>query len=210
MTAYRFYRNEATRSSLLRAVGEDGNDSAWARFFDTYAGYVFAIARKRGLQGTDADEIVQTVFLELQKKGGLSGYDREKGAFHTWLAGLTIWRVKDLFRKRATEAQKVTCSPGEELDGRFQASRNQIDELFEEEWREAVRQKALFKLREQVNPVHFSIFHALCFEEIDSEAVGKIYGVTRNNLYQIRSRMKIAFRKLLEEAAKEMDAPDLP
>lgn len=206
---YKPYRNEATRSSLLQAVSQDGNEQAWSRFFDTYAGYVFAIARKRGLQETDADEIVQTIFLSLHKDGGVPGYDRERGRFHSYLAALTIWRIKDLFRKRASELKNVTSVPGADLE-RNSDGGSSIEEIFDEEWREAVRLKALAVFQTKVNPLHFSIFHALFFEGIDAGAVMKIYGVTRNNLYQIRSRTRMTFKKVLEEAEHEMDAPEIP
>lgn len=207
---YKTYRNESTRLSLLQAVGKGGDEAAWARFFDTYAGYVFAIARRRGLQETDADEIVQSVFLSLQKKGKLDGYDPKKGAFHSWLAGLTVWRINDLFRKRAAESRKVTNTSEEDLPFHASASMNPVEEIFEEEWRETVRQMTLLRLREKINPVHFSIFHALFFEELDMGVVMQIYGVSRNNLYQIRSRTRAAFGRLLKEVTREMEAPAFP
>jgi DNA-directed RNA polymerase specialized sigma24 family protein len=83
---YASYRNESTRSSILAGVKDPGDAAAWARFFDTYAGYVFGIARHRGLPEPDADEIVQQVMAELVHGNALSRYDRSRGAFHLWLA----------------------------------------------------------------------------------------------------------------------------
>ena len=77
---YKPYKNEETRTSILNGV-RTGAEEAWGRFFDTYAGYVFAIATHAGLVGSDADEIVQTVFTELSRPGGFDGYERGKGSF---------------------------------------------------------------------------------------------------------------------------------
>ncbi|MBR6023213.1 MAG: hypothetical protein IK066_12440, partial [Kiritimatiellae bacterium] len=76
---YRPYRNEETRSSILAGVTGTAGEAAWARFFDTYAGYVFGIARRRGLTESDADEIVQLVMRELVHGQALARYDRTKG-----------------------------------------------------------------------------------------------------------------------------------
>ena len=47
---YRSYHDATTRSSVLAAVKDTGDAAAWARFFDLYAGFVFAIARSKGLK----------------------------------------------------------------------------------------------------------------------------------------------------------------
>ena len=65
---YRSYHDATTRSSVLAAVRDTGDAAAWARFFDLYAGFVFAIARSKGLASEDADDIVQGVFSELARK----------------------------------------------------------------------------------------------------------------------------------------------
>ncbi len=40
--------------------------------------------------------------------------------------------------------------------------------------------------------------------------VMRLYRVTRDNLYQIRKRLKAAFSKFLEEAMKDLDSPMPP
>ena len=41
---YQHFNNETTRSSVLKAVADTGNEAAWARLFDLYADFVFSIA----------------------------------------------------------------------------------------------------------------------------------------------------------------------
>ena len=65
---YRHFNNETTRSSVIRAVADTENEAAWQRLFDLYAGFVFSIARSKGLNDADADDIVQTVFERLMRR----------------------------------------------------------------------------------------------------------------------------------------------
>ena len=95
---YRHFNNETTRSSVIKAVADTGNDAAWARFFDLYAGFVFSIARSKGLKEEDADDIVQIVFADLARTIPTFKYDRAKGKFRSYLIGLVHWRVKDKLR----------------------------------------------------------------------------------------------------------------
>ena len=54
---YRHFNNESTRSSVIRAVADTGNQAAWQRLFDLYAGFIFSIARSKGLSEEDADKL---------------------------------------------------------------------------------------------------------------------------------------------------------
>ena len=77
---YRYFNNESTRSSVLRAVANTENEAAWQRFFDLYAGFIFSLARSKGLKPEDADDIVQIVFTDLARNLPTFQYDRLKGA----------------------------------------------------------------------------------------------------------------------------------
>ena len=92
---YRHFNNETTRSSVIRAVADTENAAAWNRLFDLYAGFVYSIARRKGLNDADADDIVQMVFADLARNLPSFKYDREKGRFRSYLAALVKWRVID-------------------------------------------------------------------------------------------------------------------
>ncbi|MBQ8571258.1 MAG: hypothetical protein IJ444_07100, partial [Kiritimatiellae bacterium] len=61
---YHTYKNEITRSSVMAGV-RDGSDAAWSRFFDLYAGFIFGIARAKGLLEQEANDIVQNVMIDV-------------------------------------------------------------------------------------------------------------------------------------------------
>lgn len=201
---YQPFKNEETRTSVLSGV-RDGSEAAWSRFFDIYAGYVYSLANQAGLIGADGDEIVQTVFIELAKPGGFDGYDRNKGAFRPWLRRRVEWRIKDEFRRRVASARndallkadmaKMASDPGAEQD---------------ELWRSAVRDEAMRRLRAEASPTHFAIFQASVIEEIPTENVMSLYHVSRDNLYQIKKRMRAMFKRLFAEASRDLDDPELP
>jgi RNA polymerase sigma-70 factor (ECF subfamily) len=201
---YQPYRNESTRSSILAGVTDTADGAAWARFFDTYAGYVFGIARHRGLAEADADEIVQQVMRELVHGRALRQYDRAKGPFHQWLAQLVAWRTSNWRRKddarRAAEARNAarTTPPGEMPP--------EVETVCEAEWRATVLDEALRRLREESNPVHYAIFHASAVENLDTDAICRLHAVNADNLYQIRRRLAARLRVLLADAERDLDS----
>ena len=134
---YRHFNNETTRSSVLRAVANTENEAAWQRLFDLYAGFVFSIARHKGLNETDADDIVQVVFADLARNLPTFKYDRAKGRFRSYLTGLVNWRVMDRLKASKRDAE-LKANFWEEAKSAATAE----DEDFEErEWQQAASRR---------------------------------------------------------------------
>ena len=203
---YRHFNNESTRSSVLRAVANTENEAAWQRLFDLYAGFVFSIARSKGLKEEDADDIVQIVFTDLARNLPTFQYDRAKGKFRSYLAGLVHWRVTDRLKagKRAMELKA-------NLLGEAQAFTTPDDEgCAEREWQAAALEEALRRIKPDVRPEHYAAFVSSAVEGQDTEAVMRLYGLSRDNLYQIRKRLTEKLRETTAAILAEMDAPDAP
>ena len=197
---YRSYHDATTRSSILAAVKDTGNEAAWTRFFDLYAGFVFAIARSKGLSSEDADDIVQGVFSELVRKMPTFEYDRAKGKFRSYLLGLINWRILDKLKADKRESERNETY-------RKEAKLVPVSEaaLIEQEWQNAAFNEALRRLQEEARPDHFAAFVESTVEGIDTETVMRLHGLTRDNLYQIRARFTAKLKTLVATIRTEMD-----
>lgn len=200
---YKPYRNEETRSSVLNGVLDKDNQAAWERFFDTYAGYVFAIARNAGLPAYAADEIVQCVMLGIVRNEGVSKYDKSLGSFRGWLTRLVKWRIADYLRK--VKAERTELLTPTQINAIEDNNSAQTEAMFESEWLSAVMIESLRRLRQEVNPQHFGIFHSSMIEELDTGAITKLYHVSRDNIYQIRRRVNARFREIITEVRRELE-----
>ena len=200
---YRCYHDATTRSSVLRAVSDTTNEAAWARFFDLYAGFVFAVARSKGLSAEDADDVVQNVFVDLARKMPTFSYDRQKGKFRSYLFELISWRVKDKLKAEWRET-KVRVSL-DEMNEEEKPAANAYMDKFEREWQAAVLNEALRRLQQQVNPDHFAAFVEKTVEGHETETVLQLHGLTRDNFYQICTRLREKLKPLLVAVRKEMD-----
>ena len=203
---YRHFNNESTRSSVLRAVANTENEAAWQRLFDLYAGFVFSIARSKGLNDADADDIVQVVFTDLARNLPTFQYDRAKGKFRAYLSGLVNWRVMDKLKVGKRDAD-LKASFWEEA----KAASSDDNGFAEREWQAAALEEALRRIKPDVNPEHYAAFVASAIEGQDTETVMRLYGISSDNLYQIRKRLTAKLRETVEQVLKEMDAPtDFP
>ena len=200
---YRHFNNESTRSSVLAAVADTGNEAAWRRFFDLYAGFVFSIARSKGLNDTDADDIVQIVFADLARNLPAFRYDREKGRFRAYLSGLTRWRINDRLRygKRDVDLKASFMEDAK-------ACMTAADEDFEErEWQAAALEEALRRMKPDVRPGHYAAFVASAIEGQDTETVARLHSISSDNLYQIRKRLTVKLRETIAQVLEDMEIP---
>ena len=198
---YRHFNNETTRSSVLRAVADTENEAAWNRLFNLYAGFVFSIARRKGLNDTDADDMVQMVFTDLARNLPTFKYDREKGRFRSYLTGLVNWRVIDRLKtlKRETELKA-------DFRKYVRSAAGKDDTFAEREWQAAATEEALRRIKPDVRPEHYAAFVASAIEGQDTEIVTKLYGISSDNLYQIRKRLTAKLRETVAEVLAEMNS----
>ena len=200
---YRRYHDATTRSSVLRAVADTGNEAAWGRFFDLYAGFVFAVARGKGLSAEDADDVVQGVFVDLTRKMPAFDYDREKGRFRSYLLKLVNWRVVDKLKSGKREADLMTVY--QKRRAISDVSADSAADAAEREWQSNALNVALDRLRAEVRPDHFAVFVESTVEGLDTETVMRLHGLSRDNLYQIRNRLTARLKPLVAAVLKELD-----
>lgn len=202
---YRHFNNETTRSSVIRAVADTENAAAWNRLFDLYAGFVYSIARRKGLNDADADDIVQMVFADLARNLPSFKYDREKGRFRPYLAALVKWRVID----RLKAVRRDADLKADFMEEAKSAATNEDEDFEEREWQSAAMEETLRRIKPEVRPEHYAAFVASAVEGQDTDVVTKLYGISRDSLYQIRKRLTVKLREKLAEVRAEMDAPSI-
>ena len=202
---YRHFNNETTRSSVIRAVADTENAAAWNRLFDLYAGFVYSIVRRKGLNDADADDIVQMVFADLARNLPSFKYDQEKGRFRPYLAALVKWRVID----RLKAVRRDADLKADFMEEAKSAATTEDEDFEEREWQSAAMEETLRRIKPEVRPEHYAAFVASAVEGQDTDVVTKLYGISRDSLYQIRKRLTVKLREKLAEVRAEMDAPSI-
>src|SRR5579862_8827370 len=74
-----------TRASLLFRLRDARDERAWSEFMAIYAPFVKRLARQRGLQDADADDLSQEVFRTVARAIERQMYDPDRGSFRGWL-----------------------------------------------------------------------------------------------------------------------------
>src|SRR5262245_18265134 len=75
-----------TRDSLLVRVADPADAGAWRELAAIYRPAVYRLARRRGLQDADADDLAQRVLVAISRKIGEWRPAAPRGSFRAWLA----------------------------------------------------------------------------------------------------------------------------
>ena len=77
-----------TRASLIGRLGDPASTEAWAEFTEIYRPLVVRVARAKGLQHADADDLAQDVFTIVSR--AVESFDpAANGSFRGWLFTIT-------------------------------------------------------------------------------------------------------------------------
>ena len=177
------------------APGEDS--AAWVRFWDTYSGAIRQFAAFKGGE-ENADDIVMTVLGKLVDVLRSGQYTPEKGRFHSYLATMIVNEVhmqhrKDLVRKSDSRIS-IDAPVGESglSVGDLLVSSEDSSEVLDEDWRQAVLKSAVDHVLNHtaLSERDRKVYQAYAIEGRDIEAVSREFGLSRNSVSQIKSRIE--------------------
>ncbi|HMP78328.1 MAG TPA: sigma-70 family RNA polymerase sigma factor [Pirellulaceae bacterium] len=92
-----------TRASLLIRLRNPRDEQAWCDFLEIYEPAILEIARRRGLQAADAQDLLQDLLARVVKKMENWDHAPDKGSFRGWLATVARNLVIDHFRNQAKQ-----------------------------------------------------------------------------------------------------------
>ena len=189
-----------TPLSLLLRLAR-GNDDDWRTFYGIYGPLVYRLARNEGLADPDADDVLARVMRSLFQRLQ-SGFqvDPDKGQFRSYVATATRHAV--VAQRRGLEAAAPSAEMTEQVpdDGPSPS-----DHLSRMERVERLR-LCLERLRESadVRPRDMQAFEAYALRGEPAERVARMYGITRERLYGLKSEMLERIRKMMSKLDIEL------
>jgi len=194
-----------TRQTLLSRLKDWQDQASWREFFDTYWRLLYGVALKAGLTEAEAQDVVQETMLAAARKMPGFTYDPAKDSFKGWLLTVTRWKIADQFRKR------------QKLPGRYGSDRGQprasdeartatieripdpagldLSLLWEREWQENLLRVALQKVKQQVNPAHYEMYHLHVIKQQPVRQVAKALRVNPARIYLAKYRISKLLRQ---------------
>ncbi len=184
----------STQPSIFSRLRANPESTEWDTFCDRCSPVVFSVAMAHGLSEPDARDAVQDVMLRLYKNMGHFRYDPARGRFRNYLYTITLNVVRAQLADRARRAKPLEPA-------QLYAVHNP-KEIWEREWRANELRAGLQAVAKEVEPKTFQAFQLFVLEEWSTEKVARFLGLSRQSVYQAKSRV---IRKLREHLADTED-----
>jgi RNA polymerase sigma-70 factor (ECF subfamily) len=150
-------RDSRTHVTLLGRLRRDPtNEAAWGEFVDHYGTKIFDWCRKWRLQEADAQDVTQTVLLNLAQKMKEFTYDPSR-SFRAWLKTVTHHAWADFVQARQRPGLGSGDSAVEDLLHSTEA-RQDLDQRLEEEFDRELLEEAMIRVRLRVAPQTWQAF----------------------------------------------------
>ncbi|MFO0868919.1 MAG: RNA polymerase sigma factor [Pirellulales bacterium] len=185
-----------TRASLILRLQDAGDVAAWQEFVELYGRVLFRVARGRGFQAADADNLVQEVLFTVARSVA-SWLEREdRGSFRAWLLRIARNEAADMMSRRGT---RPLGHDGEAADQVLQAlpSPDTVSSQLDLEYERTVFRWAADKVRAAVASQTWEAFRLTHIQGLSIDEAARILQTRPANIYFGRSRVMARIRELV-------------
>jgi RNA polymerase sigma factor (sigma-70 family) len=186
-----------TRESLLLRVVDCADVEAWQEFAAIYRPAAYRLARRRGLQDADAEDLAQRVLVAITEKIGTWRPTSPKGSFRAWLSVVARNLIVNAVTRRGPDIGAGGSSVVERLNNH--PSDDNADREFEEEYRRALFRLASEQVRDEFEESTWLAFWYTAVEGTTIAEVAKRLRKSEGVIYAGRSRV---MRRLKEKVRK--------
>jgi RNA polymerase sigma-70 factor (ECF subfamily) len=193
-----------TRRSLITRLKQWDDQEGWQEFFDTYWKLIYSVALRAGLSETEAEDIVQETIVSVAHQMPNFRYDPERGSFKSWLFLITRRRISDHLRKVYRRVKIHQAAPGETsrttlLERAPDPASENLDTIWDEEWKRRALEEALNRVKSQVGATHFQIFDCYVRKNWPVKDVVKAFGIRAGQVYLIKHRVSALLTQELKK-----------
>ena len=189
-----------TRESLILQVKDPANRAAWEHFVDLYRPVIFRIARTRGVQDADAEDLAQQVLIAVAGSIGRWEKSDKSTRFRHWLRRIARNAIVNAMTRRPPD-QATGSSSVQDLLSAEPTRDEQTDSLIETELRRELYLRAAKIVRLDINEETWQAFELTVLKNMSGADAARELGKSIGTVYAARSRVM----KRLRDAVAELE-----
>ena len=185
----------ATRRSLIVKLRDPADEAAWTEFMTLYEPLVYRLARRKGLQDADANDLCQEVFRDVSQ--AIGGWDPDPGAWE--LPRLVVANRPQLAHQLLDAARRTNCRGSgatsvQDLLEDQPAPDPSATAFFEAEYRKRLFQWAADDIKNEFTPATWAAFWRTAVDGHPPKDVAASLGMSVGAVYIARSRVLARLR----------------
>lgn len=178
----------ATRNSLIAQIKSTGNQQAWDEFVDLYRPVIYRMARRRGLQDVDAQDLVQSVLVRVAQAIPRWEKTSPDVRFRHWLGRVARNAILSALLRQPQDRAAGGSAAFELLADVAEAHPDLHEELAREALREQYLRAAAI-VRADVDAATWQAFELTMIHGHSCEAAAKMTRKSVGSIYAARSRV---------------------
>jgi len=186
--------NQTTPPSLLDRIRDHDDDRAWETFCDVYSPLLYDYCRKRGLQASDAADVVQEVLLRVAKGILKFEYDPGRGRFRDWLYRIVYHEICRMAERR--KQSDVVVANELEIEGK-------VDRDWDEHFHNHILRTALERVKPRFEAATWEAFELVWLRNRKPNEVARSLERPLDFVYLSKSRVLKRLRLEVEQLADE-------
>jgi RNA polymerase sigma factor (sigma-70 family) len=195
-----------THRSLLIRLRDQGDERAWAEFTEIYGPLVHQLARRKGLQEADAQDLVQEVFRAVARAIERYDPDPARGSFRGWLSRIAGNLIKNLLAAQKRHPRGTGDTDMQRLLEQQPDLPAEESAFFESEYRRRLLAWAAERARGSFSETIWQAFWRSAVEGRPTKEVAEALGMTVGTVYQYKSRVVAWIRREIEQFDAESRA----
>lgn len=186
-----------TRPSLILRVRDPNDADAWNQFATLYRPVILRLARRKGIQAADAEDLAQQVLLSVA--GAIERWqpDQQRARFRTWLQTIVRNAIFNAIHRRSPDQ----ATGGDVDPEHFEINQNarfNDEETLRDEYRRELFLQAAQQIREEFVEETWDSFWQTAVVGIDIDVLASQTSRTRGSIYASRSRVMKRLREAIE------------
>lgn len=191
-----------TRNSLILRLRDQRDIEAWEQFVAIYDPLVYRLARAKGMQDADAEELVQEVMASVARAVERWEPDSQRGRFRDWLFCIARNLMIDFLRRSKHRPIASGDSRNTEMLNTIVDPLSEECSSFDLEYRRELFHWAAEKVREQVRASTWQAFWMTSVEQQSITEVANKLAISVGAVHIARSRVLGRLRQMVQEFEK--------
>ena len=192
-----------TRESLLLRVKDAGNREAWEQFSQIYRPVVYRMARARGMQDADAQDLAQKVLFAVSQSLPSWEQSPEGGKFRHWLRRVAKNAVLNALARHPRDRAGGGTTAIELLQQQIESSR-EVEDSVDLEFRRQMFRRAALLVQQRTSETNWRAFCLTMLDGLSIDDASKKLGVSVGTVYAARSRVMRRVREAVRALEGEV------
>lgn len=187
-----------TRTSLLLQLQAGVDQEGWQEFVAIYRPVIYRLARRRGLQDADAQDLCQQVLVSIA--GAIERWhpNDESVRFRHWLRRVARNAILNALTRRPRDLAAGGTSIQNLLEGQV-VEDTDLSRQIELEHRRELFLRAALSVRADVSPDSWQIFQLAVVEGVAMEEVAASMNKSIGTAYAARGRVMNRLRRIVDQ-----------